>query len=60
MSPIYALKLGSRSAEPANVNSLSILVQLAVMVTSDFSIRIKKPLLVRGLKIYLVLNENQK
>ncbi|MBY5010020.1 AEC family transporter [Streptococcus suis] len=36
MSPIYALKLGSRSAEPANVNSLSILVSLAVMVLLIF------------------------
>ncbi|HEM3624737.1 TPA: transporter [Streptococcus suis] len=36
MSPIYALKLGSRSAEPANVNSLSILASLAVMVLLIF------------------------
>lgn len=36
MSPIYALKLGSRSAEPANVNSLSILVSLVMMVLLIF------------------------
>lgn len=31
VAPVYAVKLGSRSAEPANLNSLSILVNLVLM-----------------------------
>lgn len=36
MSPIYSLKLGSQSAEPANLNSLSILVSLLSIVLLIF------------------------
>ncbi|WP_155962898.1 AEC family transporter [Streptococcus ruminantium] len=36
MSPVYALKLGSYSAEPANLNSLSILVSLVLMMLLIF------------------------
>ena len=32
VAPIYAMKLGRRSAEAANVNSLSILTSLGIMV----------------------------
>lgn len=56
MSPIYALKLGSRSAEPANVNSLSILVSLVMMVLLIFY-SFKKPPRVRGLDCILINKE---